>query len=85
MQAAYGREWVGKVLDVIPEREAKGAEGTGLVSGYTDNYIQVVFNGDPSLIGKLCRVRITDSSVNECQGALLEVLEADSLPVAMQA
>jgi len=84
MQAAYGREWVGKVLDVIPEREAKGLEGQGLVSGYTDNYIQVVLNGDPSLIGKLCRVRITDSGVNECQGQLLEVIDADR-PIALQA
>lgn len=84
MQAAYGREWVGRVVDVIPEREAKGLEGQGLVSGYSDNYIQVVLNGDPSLIGKLCRVRITDSGVNECTGQLLEVLEADR-PVALQA
>lgn len=84
MQAAYGREWVGKVLDVIPEREAKGQEGQGLVSGYTDNYIQVVLNGDPSLIGKLCRVRITESGVNECKGQLLEVIDADR-PIAMQA
>lgn len=84
MQAAYGREWVGKVLDVIPEREAKGLEGQGLVSGYTDNYIQVVLNGDPSLIGKLCRVRITESGVNECKGQLLEVVDADR-PIALQA
>ncbi|MBO9600123.1 MAG: tRNA (N(6)-L-threonylcarbamoyladenosine(37)-C(2))-methylthiotransferase MtaB, partial [Cohnella sp.] len=84
MQAAYGREWVGKVLDVIPEREAKGLEGQGLVSGYTDNYIQVVLNGDPSLIGKLCRVRITESGVNECKGQLLEVIDADR-PIALQA
>jgi threonylcarbamoyladenosine tRNA methylthiotransferase MtaB len=85
MQAAYGREWVGRELDVIPEREAKGTEGAGLISGYTDNYIQVVFNGDPSLIGKLCRVRITDSGVNECRGELLEVLETEIRSVAMQA
>lgn len=84
MQAAYGREWVGKVLDVIPEREAKGLEGQGLVSGYSDNYIQVVMNGEPNLIGKLCRVRITESGVNECKGQLLKVIDADR-PVALQA
>jgi threonylcarbamoyladenosine tRNA methylthiotransferase MtaB len=85
MQAAYGREWVGQVLDVIPEREAKGSEGMGLVSGYTDNYLQVVLNGDESLIGKLCRVRITDSGVNECRGELLEVLDGEVLPIALRA
>ncbi|MFC5405133.1 tRNA (N(6)-L-threonylcarbamoyladenosine(37)-C(2))-methylthiotransferase MtaB [Cohnella soli] len=92
MQAAYGREWVGRDLDIIPEREAKGAEGEGLLSGYSDNYIQVVFRGEPSLIGALCRVKVTESGVNECKGELLEVLAVDtrggaevSHQVAMQA
>ncbi|TJY43442.1 tRNA (N(6)-L-threonylcarbamoyladenosine(37)-C(2))-methylthiotransferase MtaB [Cohnella pontilimi] len=84
MQAAYGREWLGRELSVIPEREAKGAEGQGLLSGYTDNYLNVVLNGDPSLIGKLCRVRITDSGVNECRGELLHV-EEDTREAALQA
>jgi threonylcarbamoyladenosine tRNA methylthiotransferase MtaB len=84
MQAAYGREWVGRELSVIPEREAKGAEGQGLLSGYTDNYLQVVLNGDPSLIGKLCRVRITGSGVNECRGELLYV-EHNTPEIALQA
>ncbi len=43
MQLAYAEQYVGQVLDVIPERDYKGAPGTGLVMGYTDNYIQVVF------------------------------------------
>ncbi|MFC5703677.1 tRNA (N(6)-L-threonylcarbamoyladenosine(37)-C(2))-methylthiotransferase MtaB [Cohnella faecalis] len=74
MQAEYGATWVGKVLDVIPEREAKGEEGKGVLSGHTDNYLHVVFKGDSALIGELCRVRVTDSGVNECTGELLEVL-----------
>lgn len=76
MQAAYGEKWVGRVLDVIPEREVKGAEGSGLVSGHSDNYLNVVFRADHSLIGELCRVRITLSDVNECRAELIEVLEA---------
>ncbi|MDB4865831.1 MAG: mtaB [Cohnella sp.] len=84
MQAAYGREWVGRELSVIPEREAKGTESQGLLSGYTDNYLQVILNGDPSLIGKLCRVRITASDVNECRGELLSVQE-DTREIALQA
>jgi threonylcarbamoyladenosine tRNA methylthiotransferase MtaB len=85
MQAAYAREWVGQVLDIIPERGPKGTEGSGVISGYTDNYLQVVLHADSSLIGKLCRVRITQSGVNECQGELLEVIEDVSRSVAMQA
>lgn len=78
MQLAYAEQYVGQVLDVIPERDYKGAPGTGLVMGYTDNYIQVVFNGSESLIGKLCRVKITEAGVNECRGKLVRVL--DELP-----
>lgn len=75
MQLQYAKQYVGQVLDVIPERDYKGAPGTGLVMGYTDNYIQVVFEGSESLIGQLCRVKITEAGVNECRGALVRVLE----------
>lgn len=84
MQAAYGAQWVGRELSVIPEREAKGAEGQGLVSGYTDNYLNVVLNGDESMIGKLCRVRIVESGVNECRGELLSV-EEDAREIVLHA
>jgi threonylcarbamoyladenosine tRNA methylthiotransferase MtaB len=75
MQLKYAERHVGAVLDVIPERDYKGAPGTGLVMGYTDNYIQVVFDGSEALIGKLCRVKITEAGVNECRGQLVRVLE----------
>jgi len=75
MQLAYAEQYVGHVLDVIPERDYKGAPGTGLVMGYTDNYIQVVFDGTESLIGKLCRVKITEAGVNECRAKLVRVME----------
>ena len=76
MQLAYAEQYVGEVLDVIPERDYKGAPGTGLVMGYTDNYIQVVFDGSEALIGKLCRVKITEAGVNECRAKLVRVLES---------
>ncbi|WP_054024210.1 tRNA (N(6)-L-threonylcarbamoyladenosine(37)-C(2))-methylthiotransferase MtaB [Bacillus sp. FJAT-28004] len=75
MQLAYAEQYIGHVLDVIPERDYKGAPGTGLVMGYTDNYIQVVFDGTEALIGKLCRVKITEAGVNECRAKLVRVLE----------
>ncbi|MCM3746384.1 tRNA (N(6)-L-threonylcarbamoyladenosine(37)-C(2))-methylthiotransferase MtaB [Paenibacillus pasadenensis] len=76
MQLAYGQKYVGHTLSVIPEREHKGsAPGSGLVMGYSDNYIQVVFEGDESLIGKLCRVEVVEAGVNECRGRLIEVCE----------
>ncbi|WP_214629966.1 tRNA (N(6)-L-threonylcarbamoyladenosine(37)-C(2))-methylthiotransferase MtaB [Paenibacillus agaridevorans] len=75
MQLKYAEQHVGAVLDVIPERDYKGAPGTGSVMGYTDNYIQVVFEGSEELIGQLCRVKITEAGVNECRGQLVRVLE----------
>jgi len=75
MQLQYAKKYVGEVLDIIPERDYKGAPGTGLVMGYSDNYIQVVFEGSESLIGQLCRVKIVEAGVNECRGQLVRVLD----------
>ncbi|MFC5651766.1 tRNA (N(6)-L-threonylcarbamoyladenosine(37)-C(2))-methylthiotransferase MtaB [Paenibacillus solisilvae] len=81
MQLEYGRKFVGEVVDVIPERDYKGAPGTGRVMGYSDNYLQVVFEGSESLIGQLCRVKITEAGVNECFGQLVRVLDAETSAV----
>ncbi|MFF2887784.1 tRNA (N(6)-L-threonylcarbamoyladenosine(37)-C(2))-methylthiotransferase MtaB [Paenibacillus sp. NPDC057967] len=76
MQLEYAQQYVGTVLDVIPEREYKGAPGEGLVMGYTDNYLQVIFDGTEEMIGQLCRVKITEAGVNECRGQFLRVLDS---------
>ena len=75
MQLKYAEKYVGEVLDVIPERAFDGTSGEARVMGYSDNYIQVAFDGDESLIGQLCRVKVTQAGVNECQGQLVRVLE----------
>ncbi|SEN08527.1 tRNA (N(6)-L-threonylcarbamoyladenosine(37)-C(2))-methylthiotransferase MtaB [Paenibacillus sp. OV219] len=89
MQLEYAKKYVGEVLDIIPEREHKGSEGSGLIMGYSDNYIQVVFEGSVELVGELCRVKITEAGVNECRGQLLRVLDTKTagtvVPQAMQA
>jgi len=70
MQLAYARKFVGRELEVIPEREAKGREGTGLLSGYSDNYLHVVFPGEKAMIGGVVRVKMTEAGVNECRAEL---------------
>lgn len=75
MQLEYAKRYVGEVLDVIPEREHKGFEGQGIISGHSDNYITAVFEGSPALIGQLCRVKIVEAGVNECKAKLIRVLE----------
>ncbi|MFD2116136.1 tRNA (N(6)-L-threonylcarbamoyladenosine(37)-C(2))-methylthiotransferase MtaB [Paenibacillus yanchengensis] len=76
MQLAYAQQFVGEVLDVIPERDYKGAPGTGQVMGYSDNYIQLVFEGDESLIGQICRVKLLEAGATESKGQLVRVLES---------
>ncbi|MGN7380408.1 tRNA (N(6)-L-threonylcarbamoyladenosine(37)-C(2))-methylthiotransferase MtaB [Paenibacillus sp. SAFN-117] len=76
MQLAYAKPFVGQVLEVIPERPYKEAPDSGLLMGYTDNYLQVVFRGSEDLIGQIVRVRIDEAGVNECLGSDVTALDS---------
>ncbi|MFC5450264.1 tRNA (N(6)-L-threonylcarbamoyladenosine(37)-C(2))-methylthiotransferase MtaB [Paenibacillus aestuarii] len=75
MQLAYAQKFVGQVLEVIPESAHKGAPNSGLYMGYSDNYLQLVFEGSEDMIGQLCRVKVTEAGVNESKGQLVRVME----------
>ncbi|MDD9268691.1 tRNA (N(6)-L-threonylcarbamoyladenosine(37)-C(2))-methylthiotransferase MtaB [Paenibacillus sp. GCM10023248] len=75
MQLAYAQQFVGQVLEVIPERAYKGAPDSGLYMGYSDNYVQLVFEGSEDMIGQVCRVKVTEAGVNESKGQLVRVME----------
>ncbi|TKH42211.1 tRNA (N(6)-L-threonylcarbamoyladenosine(37)-C(2))-methylthiotransferase MtaB [Paenibacillus terrae] len=75
MQLAYAEKFVGQVLDVIPEVAPKGTEDSGMLHGYSDNYIQLVFEGTKDLVGKVCRVKLTKAGVHESEGQLVRVME----------
>lgn len=76
MQLEYAKPFVGDVLEVIPERAHKGSdEAEGLIMGYSDNYMQIVFEGAEDLIGQVCRVKVTEAGVNESRGQLVRVIE----------
>lgn len=68
MQLQYAQQFVGQMLEVIPERDYKGAPGTGQLMGYSDNYLQLVFEGTEEMIGSVVQVRVTKAGVNECIG-----------------
>ncbi|USB34440.1 tRNA (N(6)-L-threonylcarbamoyladenosine(37)-C(2))-methylthiotransferase MtaB [Paenibacillus sp. YPG26] len=74
MQLAYAEKFVGQVLDVIPERDEKGLCGPGKLMGYSDNYLQILFDGPEELRGEVCRVKVTKAGVNTCEGQLVRVL-----------
>lgn len=73
MQLAYAEKFVGHTLEVIPERTYKGAPDSGLMMGYSDNYINLVFPGTEAMIGQVCKVKLTDAGVNESKGELISV------------
>lgn len=75
MQFNYAQEFVGEVVEVIPERAVKDANHSGFIMGHSDNYLQVEFEGSEELIGKVCKVKITEPGVNTCRGNLVRVLE----------
>ncbi|OGX61398.1 MAG: tRNA (N(6)-L-threonylcarbamoyladenosine(37)-C(2))-methylthiotransferase MtaB, partial [Paenibacillus sp. RIFOXYA1_FULL_44_5] len=76
LQLQYAEPFVGQLVDVIPEGSYKdAAPDSGLISGYSDNYLQVVFPGSQDLLRKMCRVKITEAGVNACKGQLVRVLE----------
>jgi threonylcarbamoyladenosine tRNA methylthiotransferase MtaB len=73
MQLAYAKQFVGEVLEVIPERPSKTAAESGMLMGFSDNYLHLVFEGSENLVGKLCKVKVTEAGVNESQATLVEI------------
>ncbi len=67
----YASQFENDVLEVIPEE--KGSHDNVLV-GYADNYMKVEFEGDTSLIGQICKVKITKPGYPINQGSLLRVV-----------
>jgi threonylcarbamoyladenosine tRNA methylthiotransferase MtaB len=68
---SYASDFVGQVLEVIPERPYKEDPGSGLLMGYSDNYQQMVFAGDVTLIGHVCKVRMDKAGYPYCFGTLV--------------
>lgn len=74
MQLAYAEQFVGQVLDVIPEKDEKGTAGEGYACGLSDNYLQVRFEAPEDVTGQLCRVKLTKAGVNTCEGQLVRIV-----------
>ncbi len=72
---AYAKQFTGDVLEVIPERPYKEDPASGLLMGYSDNYLNLVFSGSEEMIGKVCRVRLDEPGSEYCHGTLVGVLD----------
>jgi len=72
----YSSRFEDQVLEVIPEEFVYDESGeAGLLTGYTDNYLKVVFEGPESLIGQLVKVKITQAGYPHSKGQFVRVLE----------
>jgi len=76
---SYAKKFVGDVLEVIPERAYKEDPASGLLMGYSDNYLNLVFPGNETMIGKVCKVRLDEAGSEYCKGTFVRVL--DDTPV----
>lgn len=74
LQLHYAKKFVGSVIEVIPEKPYQGDQQNDLLVGYADNYLQVVFKGDPSMIGKICRVRIDQAGTEYSFGTFARMM-----------
>ena len=83
MQLAYAQKFVGQVLEVIPEGEPKGLKNSGHIHGYSDNYIDIVFEGSTEMNGQVCQVLLTEAGVNESKGKLVRVLDSSLRAAAL--
>ncbi|MGO0060507.1 tRNA (N(6)-L-threonylcarbamoyladenosine(37)-C(2))-methylthiotransferase MtaB [Brevibacillus fluminis] len=71
----YGKQFVGDVLEVIPERLYKEDPESGMLMGYSDNYLNIVFPGTEDMIGKVCKVRLDEVGSEYCHGTFVRVLD----------
>lgn len=71
----YASMFDGDVLEVIPEEKYTEDGAEGLLIGYTDNYLKVVFEGTEDMIGKIVKVKITEAGYPVNKGEFVRVLE----------
>lgn len=71
----YASNFEGELLEIIPEERFKQNEETGLLEGYTDNYLKVVIPGDDLLIGKIVKVKIVKAGYPYNEGQFVRVME----------
>jgi threonylcarbamoyladenosine tRNA methylthiotransferase MtaB len=73
LQKRYAEQFIGEVLDVIPEREVE--DRAGYYTGYSDNYLPIQFPASSDLVGKICRVRLDQADEDGGTGTFVRVLE----------
>src|SRR6476620_11560007 len=71
----YASRFEGEVVEVIPEAGFIGDKEKGLLEGFTDNYLKVVFPGTEDMIGDIIKVKIDKAGYPHCEGTVVRILE----------
>lgn len=73
MNASYlfARAFIGRSLQVLVEGERE--KESGLLTGYSDNYIKVIFSGPDDMMGRIVTVKITDADPAKTMGIVENV------------
>jgi threonylcarbamoyladenosine tRNA methylthiotransferase MtaB len=72
LQTSYAKQFIGQALRVLPESEYKNAKYQGYLTGFSDNYLRIVFKGPQELKGKFCNVLVKKIQGHVCLGELVE-------------
>jgi threonylcarbamoyladenosine tRNA methylthiotransferase MtaB len=75
----YASKFEGQVLEVIPEERHVEGQENGMLLGYTDNYMKVVFSGTEEMIGQIVKVKIDKAGYPYNEGKMVRVLEEPQL------
>jgi threonylcarbamoyladenosine tRNA methylthiotransferase MtaB len=73
----YASQYEDAILEVIPEDRFKNGSEEGLLEGYSDNYMKVVFPGTEEMIGKIVKVKITKAGYPYNEGQFVRVVSED--------
>ena len=65
----YADDMIGKTFEVLVDGESK--KNKDVLSGYTENNKVIHFKGDDSLVGKLVKVKVTESHLYSLVGELV--------------
>ncbi|CAG9608109.1 tRNA (N(6)-L-threonylcarbamoyladenosine(37)-C(2))-methylthiotransferase MtaB [Pseudoneobacillus rhizosphaerae] len=73
----YASQYEDAILEVIPEDRFKNGSEQGLLEGYSDNYMKVIFPGTEEMIGKIVKVKITKAGYPYNEGQFVRVVNED--------
>ncbi|GAF65968.1 MiaB family RNA modification protein [Bacillus sp. TS-2] len=74
----YASSFEGDVLEMIPEEEDKESPQSGMLIGYSDNYLKIKVNVPKEMIGKIVKIKLTKPGYPYSEGEFVRILEEET-------